>query len=251
MSDITILSKKRNIVELGTFDMVSGVARISDPCYDKSASRAGLIHNVLNGTWKAQVINKEETYTYPTQEWAKDKVFTDNRNVLIAVHESFNKSIHTDKRRIKTFSGGMDTGMAGIFDDILYQVDYAEDHLQTGRVEYRLKQNLFETKWNIPHLEAQLLISKSDKTKSQFIPVFQELLNDANAKLANPPLPDYSQAKPTRNWLDICHDRASLDVEAGVMRNGVVSGSGYGDGGYKVFAVYNTDNKVVGIKLIF
>lgn len=252
MADIKVLNKTRTLVELGNFEMVSGVARISDPCYDKKTWCAGKIKDVLNGTWKAQVIKKVEEYKYLTDEaWHGGRTFKDRRNVLIAIHESFDKSIHTDIRKVTAFHGGMDAGMAGIFDDKFYKKNYKVDYLQVGNVEYNHDSFQHSRQANITMYEAQLYLCQQDPKKKELVPIYEQMLESAKELINNPPGPDYSKAEKTRDWYDICCDKSLSNIGAGVIRNGVVSSSGYGDGGFTTFAVYNQDGQVVGIKLRF
>lgn len=252
MSSTKTLSKTSKVEELGTFKIVSGKVRISDPCYDKKAWCAGSIKNVLNGTWKAQVIKKEEKYVYINPEdWAKGKTFEYNNNVLIAVHESFDKTKHTNKRKVTEFHGGMDAGMAGIFDDKFYKKNYKEDYLQVGGVEYDHNNWTFHKQRDIILYESQVLLAKTDPKKKQFLSVYKDMLKDAKRYVKNPPPPDYSKAEPTRDWYEICCDKSLSNIGAGVIRNGVVSSSGYGDGGFNTYIITDDNGKVVGIKLVF
>ena len=246
------LNKTKEVVELGTFEIVSGVVRISDPCYDKKTWCAGKITDVLNGTWKAQVIKKKEVYEYvgKVEAWAKGQSFTDHCNVLIAVHESFDKLVHTDKR-LTTINGGMDAGMAGIFDDKFYKKNYKKDYFQVGRLEYDYSSTSHYRTHDVEHAQAMLDKSKQISSRKELIPIYEEMLAQANDRLTNPKALDYSKAAPTRDWYEICCDKSLSNVGAGVIDYGVVSSSGYGDGGYSTYAVYNQDGRVVGIKLRF
>lgn len=47
-----------------------------------------------------------------------------------------------------------------------------------------------------------------------------------------------------------CHTTLS-EQQCGIVKNGLVSSSGYGDGSYPVYAKYNKDNEIVGIKVEF
>ncbi len=292
MSETNTISKNKELIELGTFEMVSGVARISDPCYDRKTWCSGKLDNVKNGTWKTQVIKKTETYTYNSNEdWCKGKTFTDHRNVLIAVHESFDKSIHTDKRNVdKLINGGMDAGMAGIFDDQFYKKNYKEDYIKFGEKEYndaqrdwRRKENNIEKlltevrgavykeptkeeqeasdirvtlavlKSQIVSLPASIEENKKKKGFEEFAKRDARYLKEMKQRLARykaNPIPE-NLIERTRDWYEICCDKSLSNIGAGVIKNGVVCSSGYGDGGYTTLAVYDANGQVVGIKLIF
>lgn len=239
------LSLTKEVIELGTFEMVSGVAQISDPCYDRETWCAGKLTNVLNGTWKAQVIKKVETHEYEgkVEAWAKGKTFTDHSNVLIAVHESFDKSKVTIQRA--KIHGVMDAGCAGIFDDKFYKKNYTEDYLQVGRLEYEHDRYAFNRESDLPIYESMAKEAKTEEQRK----IYEQLCENIKNFQTKPV--DYSKAKPTRDWYEICCDKVLSNTSAGVINNGVVSSSGYGDGGYTTYAAYDSEGRVVGIKLRF
>lgn len=286
------LSNTKEVHELGTFEMVSGVARISDPCYNRKTWCAGKIENILNGTWKAQVIKKCETYEYvgDVKDWAKGKTFNFNRNVLIAVHESFDKNSAYCKVK-SDIQGGIDAGMAGIFDEQFYKKNYKEDYILVGREEYDQKQREYsqktlqeshqllakingyeytpltkeeltkdDLKYRLNWLESEIEnlpkeIKEHSKRKGfeQFAKRDVIKLKEYRARVARykaDPKPE-NLIERTRDWYEICCDKSCSNIGAGVIRNGVVSSSGYGDGGYQTYIIYNSDGKVIGIKLQF
>jgi len=225
--------------KLGTFKQESTVFRISDPCYDKDTWCAGTVDDVLPGTWTA----------YGSRRKIDDSWF--QRRQLIALHSSYNG----EEFKQTKIDGGMDAGMAGIFDDKYYKVDYSEDYLQVGHKEYYDRQDAS----SIPSDEhfyrsliksvKEILGSVQDKdNKKQLeenIEAWEkkiELLKQGEDP--NPP-------KPTRDWYEVCCDKSLSIYGAGVIRNGCVSGSGYGDGGYTTLVAKNSKGKVVGVKLVY
>jgi len=104
-------TKTLTTTELGSFDITSGEARISDPCYKVDEWCAGTIDKVKYGKWDAYVIKSDEG------EWG-------NRcAVLIAVHEDY--TIDADDPNFETadIDVGVDSGQAGIFDLSFFKDD--------------------------------------------------------------------------------------------------------------------------------
>jgi hypothetical protein len=52
-------------------------------------------------------------------------------------------------------------------------------------------------------------------------------------------------------FYSICCDRTLSDIGAGVIPYGVVSSSGYGDGGYDCYAIRDDDNEIIAICIDF
>lgn len=278
----TILKQSRELFELGTFEIVSGKVRISDPCYKKRTWCAGTIDNTMVGIWKAQVIKTCETVVYPNEEWARDQTFDHNRNILIAVHESFDKS-KPHKREKAKFHGGMDAGMAGIFDDQFYKKDYKEDYIQVGHKEYEKKQRdwqrsqskdldgilgrseykfsqeqedsiaLSVLKGLVANLPDRIKESKRKKGWGEFVKRDTRRLKEAKARLARYEQNPCSEnlIERTKDWYEVCCDKSLSNLGAGVINYGVVSSSGYGDGGYSTWMALDDNNQVVAIKLQF
>jgi len=105
---LDVMIKRRSSLEqkkeLGLFEVASGTVVISDPCYERGTWCAGELA-VKKGTWKAFVI------------------FRDNRvGELLAYHTSINLSTLKGWEMLP-FEVGVDSGQAGIFDDIVYARD--------------------------------------------------------------------------------------------------------------------------------
>ena len=232
---------KKEIIELGTFEVVSPVLRISDPCYDKKTWCAGAVKNVKTGTWKAQVLKVDEE-----DNWG-------NRpRKICAVHESFNKASFT-KEKVK-FTVGVDSGQAGIFDDKFYNIDYDEDYLQKGMCEYDQANDLYRADETIKMCEGMMQLEKQEPALAERLKnpdYFKLRLEEAKETLARGKNWDYSDAQPTRKWYDIASDVTFTDIGAGVIRNGVCSRSGYGDGSYSAYIAKDLSGKIVGVKILF
>ncbi|MGO8714965.1 MAG: hypothetical protein ACLQSX_03705 [Smithella sp.] len=144
--------------ELGLFEVASGMVIVSDPCYERGTWCAGQLA-VKKGAWKAVVI------------------FRANRvGELRAYHNSINpNSVKVWEKQ--PFEVGVDSGQAGIFDDIVYAPN-----------------------------------------------------DDA--------------------WYRSCSAITLKALGTGILKNGVVSESGYGDGGYTCFTA-EVDGEIVAIKIVF
>lgn len=92
--------------KLGTFKITSGKAMITDPCYKRGTWCAGMLENVRNGDWNAYTIRSDEA------DWGI-------RNAeLIAFHSDVDGTgVRWKKTNIDV---GVDSGQAGIFDEIKY-----------------------------------------------------------------------------------------------------------------------------------
>lgn len=215
--------------KLGTFEVVSGKLRISDPCYDKETWCAGAVSNAAKGTWNA----------YSSRRKINDN--WEQRRHLIATHISYSGEEFVKSK----IHAGMDAGMAGIFDDKFYKVDYTADYLQVGRIE----SDENTRKWSHAH-DAKVYGELAEKHKNDELgSVYAQMAKTAKeADKFNYPK---RAAEPTRDWYKICCDVSLSNCGAGVIRNGCLSSSGYGDGGADVYVAENDKGQVVGVKLVF
>ena len=98
--------KNYTVELLGSFQIKSGKAMVSDPCYEKGTWCQGVLKNVKNGKWNAVVLKSDEG------SWG-------NRcAVLIATHESIKGDIaySCPSWNKEDFEVGVDAGIAGIYD---------------------------------------------------------------------------------------------------------------------------------------
>lgn len=221
----------RETIDLGTFQVISGVLRISDPCYDKDVWCAGAVSNVLNGTWKAQVVKRDNH-----DNWG-------NRcRKLVAVHESFDP----DKVTIDAlpFEVGVDSGCAGIFDDSMYKVDFASDQPMLGRQAYDQKQYDYHFNERVKlfqRIHKSLEKTGADLSKYPYLLYYQDMKEE----------PTKATLEYSKDWREVASDVTFSNIGAGVIRNGVCSRSGDGDGGYTAYAAYDQNGRVVGVKILF
>lgn len=107
------ISKANKLVELGSFQMVSGTARVSDPCYDLDTWCAGDVKNCKKGKWNSLIEVKDEGE------------YGNRVGLLYAIHSSlspYNSIAYGDwdESGIKV---GVDSGQGGIFDKTMFKKD--------------------------------------------------------------------------------------------------------------------------------
>ncbi|MCR8978449.1 DUF4241 domain-containing protein [Brevibacillus laterosporus] len=56
---------------------------------------------------------------------------------------------------------------------------------------------------------------------------------------------------PEDRWYSSCCDQTLGEPKAGVINGGVVSRSGFGDGGYEAFIAKNAEGKVIAVQIVF
>jgi len=95
-------------IRVGEFECISGVLRVSDPCYDTDTWCAGEIGNAKLGKWVAQVVKK------PLFNWG-NRIFS-----LVATHEHYVDCV-TTKPIITKFVAGVDSGQMSIVDTKFYR----------------------------------------------------------------------------------------------------------------------------------
>ena len=97
-----------SMLELGSFEVISGKLAVSDPCYDTDVWCRGELENCKTGTWAASALEKHMGM------W-RHRICK-----LIAVHEDYvnSASVHMERA---PFEVGVDSGQAGIFDAAHYR----------------------------------------------------------------------------------------------------------------------------------
>lgn len=95
---------------LGTFPVVSGQLRVSDPCYEKSIWCSGVITNALKGTWEAFVrLNKE--------------------GVVSSLEVANPAAKAATGWREQAFTAGVDSGQMCVFDEQFYRQDFDDNQI--------------------------------------------------------------------------------------------------------------------------
>ena len=99
--------KKFSMYPLGEFEIKSGEVIVSDPCYAIGTWCQGLVRNVKNGTWVADVACLEES----------------GRNAFLVVHhKDYIMPMGTVWEQLD-FDIGVDSGQAGFYDYAGYKKD--------------------------------------------------------------------------------------------------------------------------------
>ena len=167
-----------------TFEVTSGVMVCSDPCYsiDPPTWCQGIINNVKNGTWVANVEKSDEG------DWGE-------RIARLRVEH-----INAKRTYLTTqvdMDGGVDSGQFGFFDKDFYRNDEAAKDLK----------------------------------KYEFSPDYDREEGDS--------------------WYRACCDLTLAKESWGVLPNGVVSSSGFGDGSYPVFGEKDENGEWIAFEVIF
>lgn len=108
---------KKNVVNVGAFELKSGVVLVSDPCYiingHKGVWCMGSLPNVRVGKWSALVDYRE------IRTWGR------RIHQMWAIHELLNGKIPARGWKQEEFEVGVDSGQAGIFEHDWIRTDMA------------------------------------------------------------------------------------------------------------------------------
>jgi len=166
-----------------TFNVVSGAMVCSDPCYEIPTFCQGIITNVKNGEWEADI------------EMSYEGSWGDRVAVLKVRHITAN--FGNCQWDLMDFRAGVDSGQFGFFDKDFYRNDEAANDLP----KY----------------------------------VFDG---------------DYDR-EPGDQWYRAACKLTLDDEQWGVMPNGAVSSSGYGDGSYNVYGCKDNNGEYVAFYVEF
>jgi hypothetical protein len=170
------------------FEITSGKLVCSDPCYSIPTWCQGIVENVKNGIWGAEINLSDEG------DWG-----TRVASLFICNEDSFDKDNSIVKKIFEdeplNFSAGVDSGQFGFFD-------------------------------------------------------FEHYRNNDSAK----DLKKYDFGggeKAGDEWYGACCHLTLGQEKWGVLPNGVVSSSGFGDGAYDVFGLKNDEGEYVAFAVVF
>ena len=172
------------------FEVTSGSMVCSDPCYNTDVWCMGIVDNVKNGTWVAEVDKKN------MGDWGERiaSLFVANKDML-EKNPKLVDEVFADEPL--GFVGGVDSGQFGFFDKAFYKNDESANDLQ----------------------------------KYEFGVDYDKEVGD--------------------KWYRACAN-ITLGVESwGVLPNGVVSSSGFGDGSYDVFGLKNSEGEYIAFAVVF
>ena len=248
------------LVELGTFEVISGQLDVSDPCYARDVWCRLVLDNVRKGTWHAGV----SLYDFNDSAYGRDRRVT----ALTIAHEEYKDSDLDSEKAIGHI--GVDSGQAGFFDSAHYKDDsiVTDEMLRRRRntdrraepgerwydlcCEVTLGQHYDEIQriyQRINPYDGPLQLSmyeESIKTiaEGKFPGDSEQQLQFCRQKMEA----RAAEHEKLRKRYDEIRD---LDVHAGVIPYGVVSASGFGDGGYDLF-IHRADNgEIVAAEIVF
>jgi hypothetical protein len=213
---------KKHTLDLGQIELGEKVI-VSDPCYTRGTWCHGSVEGLLPGKYNCIVTYSDEG------SWGE-------RVSQLTVHHESVKVTQLRKGEVAEFTVGVDSGQAGIFCDSIYPEgedigEYSEKNSFYGACcnatigeGYNSQQRRFDYENDLKQCEKMCAKYKDDE-------FFIEELERAKERLAN--------------HVDIPWTQAGL-----VFGKGVVSSSGYGDGGYGC-KIYKKDGKVIGIRIIY
>lgn len=211
---------------VGNFMTTSGRLRITDPCYDRDTWCAGAVDNCVRGEWEAF------TEKHEVECWGE-------RNSLILVKAKGHVAI--GDWELLNIDVGVDSGQAGVFDDVHFKSNLKAPVELIGRKEYDRKSYERRVKEN-----EDLLKDLQDNANLRKI--FGHRHEDAVEMLR------MFDARPTEvssDFYDVCCSLTLSNVGAGTLEYGAVSTSGFGDGSYTAFCRRNSSGEIVELKIIF
>jgi hypothetical protein len=174
------------------FEIKSGSIVCSDPCYVIPTWCQGIVDNVKNGTWLAEVDMKDEGNwgVRVASLFIVNKHAFENQGVFPISESVF------DEEPLN-FAGGVDSGQFGFFDKDFYRNDELAKDLD--------KENFGE---------------------------------------------NYDMQSGD-TWYRACSKLTLGNDQWGVLPNGVVSSSGFGDGSYDVFGLKDDSGEYVAFAVVF
>lgn len=177
---------RTDVIDLGEFEVASGIVAICDPCYDRQTVERGAIAmkvgDVATGKWQARVIR----HIVNTPDHTRCGELVAFLATEPLPNEPKWREIHSDI--------AVDSGQAGFFDwkDFGSPTVVPRDHI-----------------WK------------------------REMV------------------APDNPWYSLCCEATLHQPHAGAIPYGVVSSSGWGDGGYPVYAIRSEKDIVIGLRLVF
>lgn len=187
---------------------------VSDPCYGMNTWCQGVVDNVLKGNYKCTVETSDEG------EWGR------RVSAINVVHEDYvKKSLEYYK---ENFEVGVDSGQAGIFD---YEY-YKRYHSNANENEH------VDDDWYWKVCELTVTTKKN--------PNYVKFVWDYDAENM------VEQFKRYKKWSEnpnISYPTIQIYDGNTIDGLGLVSVSGYGDGGYDCWTAHNDEGKIVAIRV--
>lgn len=209
--------EKKTTIKLGSRVMVS------DPCYKPGTWCQGVLENVLEGNWNAEV-------RYGKDPFGSSK---ERPHALIAHHESFMEVEPTEEC---DFEVGVDSGMAGIFDEAYFnEIKLTEE--KANKWYDRVCDRAYISVPNPDYKDMKTWLKedkKVDLDEYENLPVDKQskyIIEYMDSNMHNPTMYTYNMVNTD--------DR------------GCSTETAYGDGGYTCFVGRNDDGKIVSIMIDF
>ena len=186
---------------------------VSDPCYGLNTWCQGVIENVLPGKYECKVgFNDEENWGIRVAD-------------IEVVHKDYlNKFLAYD---VEDFDVGVDSGQAGIY-DYEYYAKYHTDCNTRPHVDEEWYDRVFELTY-VDEKNPNYEKFNYDVSNKDYFEKWEEYMSD------------YKRSSRTISHFD-----------GGVIDGlGLVSSSGYGDGGYTCWTATDSNGKVIAIRVEF
>lgn len=215
---------------------------IADPCYHKDSNGTKVLV-VKSGNWLIQSNQRE------IKNWGVRCCS------LIALYEGF---LPLDHFWIQEDGYvGVDSGQLGIFNYSSFGKKLKEEeellgeiHEERRHLKYMIKNSpILNQEKEASSLIKKLLGSDNDELDNlgKMLLEMENRQKEIKKKLKRN---ENKIPRKSKDFYEICCDKTMQDDRAGIFKGGVVSASGFGDGGYKVFTIEKR-GEIVGIKIVF
>ncbi len=204
------------------FHLTSNQLRVTDPCYTKGTWCAGVLENILPGSWIAEKVvatNKE------TGGWG------DRIAELCIWHGDYIGNV--DAHELTEIHVGVDSGQAGFFDESQYPEG------ETGE-----------------YMDLDTFYGKvCEGTKGEYRITVEQMYDEETVQYM---IESYAKDGKTLPETSIEHMRTATRTRSepdylGIANVGfgVATHSGYGDGGYNCYVGRNDKGEIVAARIVF
>jgi hypothetical protein len=208
---------------------------VSDPCYTRGTWCAGEMENIKPGTYKTFLQYSDE------DDWGVRVA------ELIVIHESV-ESIEKEQWEETDIHVGVDSGQAGVFCDTIYPHGNS-----TG--DWGTEGTFYHEACEATLGEGYNELSNWGRIKAQYDD-YQEM-SEARKKIQLEILEDMAPRFKTSKIVlesikkgEFTLEKPEWNQGSDILGKGLVSSSGYGDGGYSCHVVKDND-EVVAIKIVY
>lgn len=233
----TAMAEPDSVHAIGTFALSGPVMRVSDPCYEKTSDSAGTV-DALPGNWHA------ETVVGDTDWFRRVKA-------LRIRHESMAAEVFDNQAAFsKVMTAGVDSGQCGFFDDAVYPEGdpTIAEASQTVDNEAGLVRRDIEI-LDLDEVQGPVTVVEAVSRVIEVAEVVAVSAGTQNNEPLRVPLEvDDNDESESDFYADCCRLTADDQLPGGGVLTagaGVVSRSGFGDGGYAVKVLTNADGQVV------